>query len=320
MNFLFLLHKLLVFQPFSLNGKTKIVHESINAFILSSKQFNDKNNKIREHVIETIINDNIPTKYYDNPEWLSLRNKISQFVTQLGSTHNDNETAEKVECIRKGGRKFNYDFVIKYHYRNKSPRLCKVEFKYGVDEIEDAPQFVSPMRPSQYLTNSYEEYYFDKYLPELSSVSGFSIPPKYEYLQQIHTDKPECMSSFQDLYYRGCKNSCQYTGEPKAIQFYQNAKVNAKKSIETFIEQTDILDKKLSDYLVCSQHDKNYMLYNGGKIVLQTANPDDYTIDKVEKQPEKCRWVATSFSGKRINILLRWKNGNGIAFPAFQIQ
>jgi len=31
-------------------------------------------------------------------------------------------------------------------------------------------------------------------------------------------------------------------------------------------------------------------------------------------------YVATSKSGNKIKILLRWKNGNGIAFPAFQIK
>jgi hypothetical protein len=31
-------------------------------------------------------------------------------------------------------------------------------------------------------------------------------------------------------------------------------------------------------------------------------------------------YVATSESGSKIKILLRWKNGNGIAFPAFQIK
>lgn len=61
------------------------------------------------------------------------------------------------------------------------------------------------------------------------------------------------------------------------------------------------------------------MLYSGKSFILQKDNIDDYRIDKVHKNANKYRYECISKSGKTINILLRWKNGNGIAFPAFQI-
>lgn len=33
----------------------------------------------------------------------------------------------------------------------------------------------------------------------------------------------------------------------------------------------------------------------------------------------KTSYIAKTTTNKKISILLRWKNGNGIAFPAFQI-
>jgi hypothetical protein len=48
-------------------------------------------------------------------------------------------------------------------------------------------------------------------------------------------------------------------------------------------------------------------------------NPDDYTIVSYVKDPQGSRYIATTKSNKQIRILLRWKNGNGIAYPAFQI-
>ena len=60
------------------------------------------------------------------------------------------------------------------------------------------------------------------------------------------------------------------------------------------------------------------MLYNNS-LIKQTINIDDYTLISVIKQPDKYRYECTSKSGKKIKVLLRWKNGNGIAFPAFQI-
>jgi hypothetical protein len=58
------------------------------------------------------------------------------------------------------------------------------------------------------------------------------------------------------------------------------------------------------------------MLYKSNKFHKQIVNIDDYELVRYEKYPERFRYSA---SGNEINILLRWKNGNGIAFPAFQI-
>jgi hypothetical protein len=58
-------------------------------------------------------------------------------------------------------------------------------------------------------------------------------------------------------------------------------------------------------------------MYKNNRFYKQNVNMDDYELVSYEKQ--KNRFVATSKTGNKIKILLRWKNGNGIAFPAFQI-
>jgi len=61
------------------------------------------------------------------------------------------------------------------------------------------------------------------------------------------------------------------------------------------------------------------MLYKNGKIYYEVHTQNDYTIDPktiIKKSPNfQCKTI----SGKKLNILFRWKNGHGIAFPAFQI-
>jgi len=57
----------------------------------------------------------------------------------------------------------------------------------------------------------------------------------------------------------------------------------------------------------------------GPVITLQRVDPADYNIVSCVKNPAKSRYECETQSGKKINVLLRWKNGNGIAFPAFQI-
>jgi len=61
------------------------------------------------------------------------------------------------------------------------------------------------------------------------------------------------------------------------------------------------------------------MLYSEENFHFQVVNIDDYMIESVVKNAEMSRYECLTKTGKKMIILLRWKNGNGIAFPAFQI-
>ena len=224
-----------------------------------------------------------------------------------------------VECINKAGRGHKYDFLIKLFYEDGSNLDFMIELKFNVSTVDNAPQFVSPMKPSQYMNNSYEEYYFDNYLEKLSGMTQLKMPTKEDYLKQIHSSKPKCMKKYQELYYNGCDKSSKYTNKENDINFYKLAKELSSESIKSFITNTELNIDLLSNYLYNTQKNKIYMLYSNNKFILQKINIDDYKINKVVKNPNKYRYECVSITGKIINILLRWKNGNGIAFPAFQI-
>jgi len=194
-----------------------------------------------------------------------------------------------------------------------------IELKYNAASIEDAPQFVSPMKPSQYLSRSYEEYYYDNYLSFLSTKSGLPMPPREDFLKEIHSNNPKCMSSYQELYYKGCSKSSKYSTQQDHVEFYKLAKEKTNESISTFIQETTLNTDALTEYFQKTQKDKIYMLYKDGEFIKQEVNMEDYLIESVVPNAFKYRYEATCKSGKRLNILLRWKNGNGIAFPAFQI-
>ena len=126
-------------------------------------------------------------------------------------------------------------------------------------------------------------------------------------------------NSYQELYYQGCKTSSKFNNNEKAISFYKYSKKISKESISNFIDKTDIKIELLSDYLYKTQKNKIYLLYNNGQFILQKIDINDYKINIINKNPNKSRYECISENGKSINILLRWKNGNGIAFPSFQI-
>lgn len=302
-------YKLNNLPSFSYNQKT-LGYESINSFQLSDKKNNDKNNKLRENIIGAIINDKVPTTYFQvSQQWKCMKKKVFEYISSLVP----DIQIHTIFCEHKGGRMFNYDFMIVIN----GTTTFHIELKFNSSTILEAPQFVSPMKPSQYLSSSYEEYFYDNYIIKLSEFGELDIPNKEEYLQEIHYHAPKCMVPFQNKYYKGCLTSSQFTNEEKDILFYKKANNMSKQSITDFINNTELDIQKLSEYLIKTQQNKYYMMYKDNNFYKQTVNMDEYELVSYKK--EKNRFVATSKTGNKIKILLRWKNGNGIAFPAFQI-
>jgi hypothetical protein len=289
----------------------KIIYSDINAFVISDKKYNDKNNKTRENIIGAVINNKIPIEYYKySRRWNNLKKNIESYIYDLIGYNNINN----IVLIHRGGRKYNYDFTIIVNNIEYN-----VELKFNAENIDDTPQIVSPVKTSKYLSRSYEEYYYDNYLPKLISTNNIKYPNRSQYITEIHGNKPKCMEYFQNIYYQGCSKSSKYTGDKNSIEFYNLSNSIDKISRENFINITELNINALSSYLKETQKNKIYMLYKNNKFHKKIVNIDDYELVRCEKYPEKFKYVAYSASGKQIDILLRWKNGNGIAFPAFQI-
>jgi peroxiredoxin len=167
------------------------------------------------------------------------------------------------------------------------------------------------------MDNSYEEYYYINYLPKLFEMAKLInpliiMPSKEEYVHTINNNKPKCMREYKQLY-------------DKDSKFNKFANQISKESIAKFIKTNNLKIELLSTKMKETQKDKIYMLYSISKkdskreFILQYSNVDDYNIDSIiniNHNTYKCK----TKNNKIMNILLRWKNGNGICFPAFQIK
>jgi len=294
--------------------KAIINYNDINTFNVSSKCNNDNNNKIREVIICSIINNKVPYDYYKYSfTWRKLKKETYKYIDKLCTDNNIIIKTQK--CIIKAGRSNHYDFKIIINDINE----FNVELKFNAECIKETPQFISPMKPSKYLEYSYEEYYYDNYIKKLSNEYGLILPCRKEYINKIHSTSPLCVNEYQKKYYKGSIKSTKYTALKEDIDFYEESKKISKDSIISFINLYSINIKMLSEYLLETQKNKYYMFYKNNKIYFETVNQDNYIITSYIKDPEKQRYLATTKSGNILKILLRWKNGNGIAFPAFQI-
>ena len=277
---------------------------------------NELNNKIRETVITHMARID-ETGFFDDSEygddWINFAIQFRKAMRTICPAY------KSFTIEHKGGRRYKYDYLLTFF---DGPSLIaeeKVEFKYNATIVTDAPQFVSPMNPSRYLSNSFEEFHYDRYLVPFLQQHNLPVPERSTYIQTVGNDLPACMKEAQDLYYKGAKGSSRYTGDAHAVHFYNQCKRVSSDSIAHFIRETDLHSETLSHYLVESQHNKIYLLYKNGAFCVERLNPDDYIIDTYVKYPTKGIYQATTRSGKKMKILLRWKNGNGIAYPAFQI-
>ena len=296
--------------PISYNN-TNIYFRDIRTFSISSRKQNDSYNRTRETIIGAIINNKVPRGYYTYSfRWLNLKEQVDSYLQTLCGQSND------ITCIHKAGRTNHYDFKLVEPINQKE---FHIEFKFNAQTIGKAPQFVSPINISEYLENCYIEFYYNNYLSNLLNAYDFAVPSLEDYKAQIQAPNPKCMVDLQAKYYRGCKSSSRFSGDNSDIEFYKKAKETSKKSIVDFISNNGLKIDILSEYLTRSQSEKHYMLYRAGKIYYQNIDSTGYELVSYEKQPGKQRYIATTKSGNKIKILLRWKNGNGIAFPAFQI-
>lgn len=305
-------------------GETGLKYTDISVWDQNSQMItrnqNDNNNKIRENILHQLINDSIPHSYFIySRRWRNLRDRLGLVIDELFMYFTDNDYYDKISSNLKGGRN-NYNDLTLTYYTNNNAISVKVEFKYGVSKISQCPQFVSPSKPSKYLSNNFESDYYEKVLPKLCEKAGISLPVLEDYLKQIHSDKPKCVLDLQEQYYKGAKKSSKYTGKTEDIDFYHHCKNLSKGHIEKFIEATELNIAELSAYLKRTQSEKYYILYCNNRFHLEVMDPSNYQIISVKKEPELSRYQCKTKMGQTLNILLRWKNGNGIAYPAFQIK
>lgn len=296
-------------------NKTKLSLNSILSFEKKERSKNDENNKVRESIIGAIINKEIPNFFYDKSDkWKSLKEEIDIFTKKIIYKSIGDVDIEKLECIHKGGRMFNYDYELMVNDKYN----LKIEFKYNCLSVKEHPQFSSPMKPSKYLSVNFEEFWYKNILPDIVDIGGFDLPDIDDYFKDIHNNKPKCIKNLQLKYYQGCERSSKFTNKKEDIDFYESCRKLDKVGIELFINYTDLDIKKLSKYLKNSQSDKIYMCFKDGKFYYDKINDELYQINKVIKK-NKNSFICETSNGDKINVMIRFKNGCGLAYPAFQI-
>ena len=264
--------------------------EDISVFFdTSTKSNNDRVNKLRESIIEQILNKKIPKPWYSSPQWFKVALRLKEFVKKFDGTLK--------EVKIKAGRKFNYDFDFIF-----DNEVLKIEFKNGVKSISEYPEILSVASNMFVKGITYPERFYDFYL---SSLTLHELPTKEFYLKNIH------------------KNSVNH---PFFIHLKEvdDFKVTVDESIDDYLQNFLEFDFDAFKEKIKLQLDKKFMLWENEEFHLDSLTEEDLDIipeKNLKKGKNGYNTLIVKTTGKtEYHLLLRWKNHAGVLFPAWQIK
>ena len=274
---------------------------SIHVFdTASNKSSNYSTNQQREDIIAYVLNGKAIDFIQQCEKWRQMDNGLRAYMSNLhiGSI-------DSIQCIQKGGRQFKYDFIVIINNKFK----YQVEFKFNSDKVLSCPQFCSPSKPSRFLYVDFADWFYDNYLSRIAGIGqvGLVIPEKKLYLKTINNNKVKCMEHFKAKY-------------DTDVLFRNECKRISSEAIKLFVSSIGVLNiEALSTYFMNSQQEKHYLLYKDGVFNYDKLDNNLFQLTEVVSTKGPNYIVATK-GGDKLEIKLRWKNGCGINFPAFQVK
>lgn len=276
----------------------EIKEEDINLFwMINKKKDNDGKNRIREQIIYYILNNNINEDWYQNNKWNTIRTGL---LRSLIETEFDNY---KIEL--KGGRNYNYDFIIKYNENE----IRKIEFKYNCSSIDKYPQFLSISSNNFIEDEGYASYFYDNYLNKIGLLINISIPSKSDYLKYIHSNNYNNLLIFKE-----------FKEQEKNSKFKEEKKRIVSESISKYLNTKIKLNiNEINKYFKEKEKNKYYLLYKNEKFNIDYIKDEELEVVEMKEIKNNNTLILTTKSCSYISMLLRWKNHLGVLYPAWQI-
>ena len=282
--------------------------------VTSNRCKNDSNNKKREAIIFAMLTNKVPSIWFDvYSEWDNINSKLWTKIDTIQPYLFDS-----LSVTYKGGRG-NYEYLLKWvNEDNVVLKQCKLEFKHNSSNITKCPQFLS-VASKNFTTINYAEFFYDNYIPHISTLYSIDPPPKDLYLKCIHSDNYRRHPFFHHIH--DTENDDQYVKDKKKTHVYQ--------SIHKFIDSIHI--NKLLDFvelnkkLKKTQDNKIFLLWDLKNFHLDTFSDEELNVTMIKclKQGKRGNNTSlileTSHPTTEIHMLLRWKNRLGILYPAWQI-
>jgi hypothetical protein len=295
------------------------------------KRFNDIDNKNREIAIEQLFSKDAGTsrKLISSPQdgkiWQKIRENLHNVLSDFISKESGVDLVDtSLFLVKKGGRKFNFDFLGFFEKNGKIVLSeLKIEFKGG-KSIYDQPQFWSPYANKTNLLNTgvqaYYESFYENFIAEAASMARVNVPNFQVYEDHIFSTKYESHPYFEELYRLSTndpesKSKLQKIAD-RSIDFY----------LSDFLVNTNYVNYISLQEKLLEQKDKYFLSWDFASFAfrVQRFSDDDVMIkgNVTHKRNRTGLINALVFSNQAnhsISALLRWKNHPCVLSPAWQI-
>ena len=268
------------------------------------RQTNDANNTAREFFLMTLYHNQDPSVQSIRDEWNITLNTLCPVPY------------DDIEMIKRGGRRSNHDFEIRFLCNGAVVHTVKAEFKHNASKINKLPQYYDAPANKPYTTTLYADFFYN-YLDRICEIyPGLSQykPTREDYVKLVHSSAYNRHIFFQTLY--------QMQNDGTALQASQKRQI-AHESVKEYLKlyastlNLEILSREIRE----RQTGKVFILWNFRefKFIIDSIRDDEMEITHIEGVKNNNTIVVVSKCGTKHNLRLRWKNNFGILMPAWQI-
>lgn len=295
------------------------------------KKFNDKDNKNREKAIEQLFSkvarnsNNLISSPQDGKIWQQIRENLHDVLAAYISEESGLDLGDaSLFLVKKGGRKFNFDFLGSFEKNGKIVLGdLKIEFKGG-KSIYDQPQFWSPYANKTNLLSdgvqAYYESFYENFISEAAGIAKVNVPKFQVYENHIFSTKYEADPYFEELYHLS-------TNDPdKKSELQEIADRSIDYYLSDFLVNTNYVNYISLQQKLLEQKDKYFLSwdFSSFRFRVQRFSNDDVMIKgSVSHKRNRAGLInALVFSNQAnhsISALLRWKNHPCVLSPAWQI-
>ena len=267
---------------------------------------NDSNNKLREVVITALWDP--PIEFINDSgfgkTWNDISQQFKKIVTKLYPYPFDS-----FKIMKKGGRKNHTDFVFKFVNNNELVHEECIEFKHGSKSISVTPQYLNLPEKFELIPHqSYPEYFYDKFISEICAFDNIEVPTKNQYMKYIHQNNYDKLPIFRDLKDNENNNKKEKTSI-------------VKKSIDEYLKNyAENIDLNKLNIKIRETQNKKFILWDGYNFHIDQFSPDEMVVTSFNSIKNKNTIILNSNCKSKHHLLLRWKNHNGILYPAWQIK
>lgn len=294
---------------------------------------NDAMNSDRESAIEMLfsadpdVRDLLIKDSPDRAEWIRVRSEFEDAINSfmLVGGHGVEPQRGNISTVKRlGGRSRNFDFEGSFESTSGVVTSLKIELKRG-ESIYDQPQFLQLYaRDGNVVTrhvSSYAEWFYDRYLAEVSRLAGTSLPSKQDYLQRCCGTDYKAFPHTKVLYDRLKADDDRVSKALKEIAFTSIDSYLAKLEQTPSVVDMTSLQERLNEQL-----GKLFVSWDSHKreFAVEVFSKNAMTLDgkvsfKTRPSGERSKLVVMNRAHHPIEALLRWKNRSCLLGPAWQI-